>query len=118
MESLTTPAPPHGVAISTKDVHRVSILLGAGRSEATKRSYASAIRTFSRWCAERGYPGIPVASEVVAAYVADRARYVSHATISRDVAAIAAAHLDSGLPDPTAHHGVRTALSLDLSWGR
>src|SRR5699024_8087298 len=34
----------------------------------------------------------------------------THSTISRDVAAISAAHLDEGLDDPTAHHGVRRAL--------
>src|SRR5690625_7963562 len=65
------------------------------------------MRTFTAWCQERGYPTIPTGPEVVASYIAHRSRQVTHSTISRDVAAISAAHLDEGLDDPTAHHGVR-----------
>lgn len=102
----------HGstVVISRGDARSVSDLLDAGRSEATRRSYASALRTFALWCDERGYPAVPTTPDVVAAYVADRTRSVSHATISRDVAAISAGHRDAGHDDPTAHHGVRSAL--------
>ena len=57
-----------------------------------------------------GYPSIPTGPEVVASYIAHRAELVAHSTISRDVAAISAAHLDKGLGDPTARHGVRQAL--------
>ncbi|UQN30453.1 site-specific integrase [Brachybacterium kimchii] len=53
---------------------------------------------------------MPTSAEVVAAFIAYRASSVTHSTISRDVAAISALHLDSGLEDPTTHHGVRLAL--------
>lgn len=99
-----------GATISREDAALVGDLLTSSRAPETKRSYASAIRTFAAWCAERGYPVHPTTPDVVAAYIAHRASLVSHATITRDVAAISAAHLDSGLEDPTTHHGVRQAL--------
>ena len=68
------------------------------------------MRIFTAWCQERGYPAVPTGPEVVASYIANCSTYVAHSTISRDVAAISAAHLDTGLDDPTAHHGVRQAL--------
>ncbi|APX34580.1 hypothetical protein BH708_02290 [Brachybacterium sp. P6-10-X1] len=97
-------------AISPEDVKRVGDLLACSRSAETRRSYASAIRTFTIWCRERGYHGYPAAPDVIAAYIAYRSNTVCHATISRDVAAISAAHLDNGLADPATHHGVRQAL--------
>ena len=101
-------APPTPVTI--EDAQSVGALLASSRSAETRRSYASAMHTFTAWCLERGYPSIPTGPEVVASYIAHRAEQVAHATISRDVAAISAAHLDTGLDDPTAHHGVRQAL--------
>lgn len=102
-----TPLP---TPVRLEDAQNVGTLLAASRSAETRRSYASAMRTFSAWCQERGYPAVPTGPEVVASYIAHRSTYVAHSTISRDLAAIAAAHLDSGLDDPTAHHGVRQAL--------
>lgn len=99
-----------GTTITREDAALVGDLLTSSRSEETKRSYTSAIRTFAAWCADRNYPVHPTTADVVAAYIAHRASLVSHSTISRDVAAIAAAHLDAGLEDPTSHHGVRQAL--------
>lgn len=101
-------APPTPVTI--EDAQSVGALLASSRSAETRRSYASAMRTFTVWCRVRGYPSIPTGPEVVASYIAHRAELVAHSTISRDVAAISAAHLDKGLGDPTAHHGVRQAL--------
>lgn len=101
---------PHIPAISPEDVQSVGNLLTSSRSAETRRSYASAIRTFTTWCRDRGYRSFPTSPEVIAAFIAYRSTTVSHATISRDVAAISAAHRDSGLEDATAHHGVRLAL--------
>lgn len=106
IQRRTSPGP----TISREDAALVGALLLSSRSEETKRSYSSAVRTFAIWCAERDYPVHPTTSDVVAAYIAHRACQVSHSTISRDVAAIAAAHQDAGLEDPTSHHGVRQAL--------
>lgn len=104
----TRTAPPTPVTI--EDAQSVGALLASSRSAETRRSYASAMRTFTAWCRVRGYPSIPTGPEVVASYIAHRAELVAHSTISRDVAAISAAHLDKSLGDPTAHHGVRQAL--------
>lgn len=99
-----------GTSIRFEDAQSIGTLLAGSRSEATRRSYNSAVRTFTAWCHERGYDPVPTSPEVVAAYIAHRAEHDSHATISRDVAAISAAHLDKGLEGPTTHHGVRQAL--------
>ena len=104
---LRTPRP---TPVRLEDARSIGTLLVGSRSAETRRSYASAMRTFTAWCQERGYPTIPTGPEVVASYIAHRSRQVTHSTISRDVAAISAAHLDEGLDDPTAHHGVRRAL--------
>lgn len=106
VEPLTSPGP----TISLEDAQSVGALLAGSRAEETRRSYSSAMRVFSTWCHQRGYQAVPSSPEVVAAYIAHRTKGVSHATISRDVAAISAAHLDSGKEDPTSHHGVRQAL--------
>lgn len=98
------------VALDAVDIEKVERLLAASRSAATRRSYASAIRTFSSWCEPREYPPAPSTPAVVAAYVAYRAEHVTHATIARDLAAISALHLDNSLDDPTDHHGVRQTL--------
>ena len=102
--------PPRTPALNPEDVKRVGDLLASSRSAETRRSYASAIRTFTLWSREQGYRSYPAGPEAVAAYIAHRAEKVSHSTISRDVAALSAAHLDNGWADPTAHHGVRQAL--------
>lgn len=96
--------------VTLEDAENVGTLLAGSRSDETRRSYASAMRTFSAWCQQREYPSLPTGPEVVASYIAHRTSQVTHSTISRDVAAIAAAHLDTGLEDPTNHHGVRQAL--------
>lgn len=104
----TRPSPE--VDLAASDIESISRLLLSSRSAETRRSYASAMRTFTAWCEERGYPSNPSTSPVVAAYVAFRAERVAHATIARDLAAISAIHLDNGRKDPTGHHGVRQAL--------
>lgn len=110
MSTDIQPRTPLATPVSLEDAERVGILLAGSRSAETRRSYASAMRTFTAWCQERGYPTSPTSPEVVASYIAHRAQQVRHSTISRDIAAISAAHLDTGLDDPTAHHGVRRAL--------
>lgn len=110
MASAVQPLTSLGVSISLDDLQSVGTLLAGSRFKETGRSYDSAVRTFTTWCHERGYDPVPTSPEVVAAYIAHRAEHVSHATISRDVAAISASHLDNGLEDPTTHHGVRQAL--------
>lgn len=101
---------PLSAPISREDAQSVGTLLAGGRSAATGRFYASAMRTFMAWCRERSYPTVPTAPEVIADFIAHRTEHVSLGTISLDVAAISAAHLDDGLEDPTTHDGARQAL--------
>lgn len=96
--------------IDAADAARVGRLLSSSRAPETKRSYAAAIKVFSGWCHERGYSAFPADPVIVAAYIAWRGECVAHVTVARDLAAISATHLDSGLEDPTRHHGVRQAL--------
>lgn len=110
MSNAVEPRPSPAATISHKDARDVADLLSSRRSVQTNRSYASALKTYTTWCEGRGYTAVPTSSEVVAAYIAHRTKTVSHSTISRDVAALSAAHLDNGWADPTAHHGVRQAL--------
>lgn len=110
MSRVIKPRLPLPTPVRLEDAQIVGTLLAGSRSVETRRSYASAMRTFTAWCEERGYPAAPTGPEVVASYIAHRAKQVAHSTISRDVAAISAVHLDHGHDDPTAHHGVRQTL--------
>ncbi|WP_343908237.1 hypothetical protein, partial [Brachybacterium fresconis] len=56
---------PYIPAISPEDVQSVGNLLTSSRSAETRRSYASAIRTFTTWCRERGYRSFPASPEVI-----------------------------------------------------
>lgn len=92
----------------------------AGRSLSanTRRSYASDLRVFGRWCERAGRSPFPASSETMALYLASLAdgttdpedpspRRVS--TIERQLAAISTAHRMAGLPSPV-NDGVRAVL--------
>lgn len=97
--------------ITEDDARLIAELLDDSRAKETRRSYESAIRTFTAWAQKRGHTAFPSSPLTVAAYVAHRDQAGrSYATIARDVAAIAAAHSDRGHPDPTQQHGVRQVL--------
>ncbi|HLM18963.1 MAG TPA: site-specific integrase [Acidimicrobiia bacterium] len=81
----------------------------------TQRAYASDLRDFSAWCAERGRPACPAAPDDVAAYLRDRAEHLAPATIARRLAAIVAAHHRLGLDSPRDHPRVRNALA-SIEW--
>jgi len=76
----TRTAPPTPVTL--EDAQSVGAFLASSRSAETRRSYASAMRTFTAWCRVRGYPSIPTGPEVVASYIAHRAELVAHSAIS------------------------------------
>lgn len=81
----------------------------------TARGYASDLRDFSAWCAERGRPHCPAAPDDVAAYLRDRAEHLAPATVARRLAAIVAAHRRLGLASPRDHPDVRNALA-SIEW--
>ena len=96
-----------GFEISSAEAERVAAALGAARSPATRRAYASAWARFDRWVADRGGESLGVSPEVVAVYLVELAdNGKSMSTVDRAASAIRAIHRDAGLEDPTRHPGV------------
>lgn len=112
--SVSLPAAStEAAALSSADRGAVEAALAAARSPATRRAYASRLRRWEGWCAERCYlAGLPAPPEHVAAWLADLgARGLTASTVGQAAAAISAAHVDAGLPDPCAHPGVVRTLA-------
>ena len=71
------------------------------------KAYASDWAHFQPWCDEMGLPSLPAGPQTVAVYIAALAESPRPATISRRMAAIAAAHKAVGLESPASmRHGV------------
>lgn len=86
------------------DAERVGAALDASRSPATRRAYASSMRTWRTWCESRGVPAMPASAELLAAWIAELASQGrSVGLIDRHLAAVRAEHRDTGLIDPTSH---------------
>jgi integrase len=78
----------------------------AATASATRRAYASDWRQFEAWCTGAGLPALPAAPQTVALYIAALAESHRPATISRRMAAIAAAHKAIGQENPASmRHG-------------
>ena len=106
-----TIAPPATVALTATDAAAVHGFALAEKSTATRRAYRSDFGIFSAWCEGRGFPPLPAASSVVAAFLADQADAGTRpSTLSRRVAAIAYAHDLAGLPSPAGDKAVRVVL--------
>lgn len=115
-ELTTTPEPLTGgdalVHVHADDLAAVAAAIAAARAASTRRVYASAWRSWERWCAERGYRPLPADPVHVASHVAwlgSQGRSVS--TVDRALASIAAEHNAAGLEDPTTTAGVRLTRS-------
>lgn len=90
---------------------RIEDALREGRSPSTWRAYASAWNSgFVPWCEAQGYAPVPSTSEVVAAYLTDRAEDLAVPTLEVHLAAICAAHEVLGIESPTRHPLVKGAL--------
>jgi site-specific recombinase XerD len=72
----------------------------------TKRAYTADWATFSEWCRRNKVPNLPAAPQVVAAFIADRAKDVRPSTLRRALAAIAKMHKVAGHPSPCASEPV------------
>ena len=85
----------------------------------TKRGYEGAWRRFAAWCEGRGYPALPTAPEVLAAYLLLLGREgKALATIRFHRAAVVERHKAGGLPHPADSGDVRVAISdLERSLG-
>src|SRR6266481_8298681 len=76
------------------------------KAPATRLGYASDWRTFTAWCDRLSVSSLPAAPETVALYIADLAESHKPATVSRHMAAIAAAHKACGKESPASmRHG-------------
>jgi integrase len=101
--ALTTVQPS---AALTPAADRAQAYARNAKAAATRRGYASDWRQFSAWCERAGLSSLPAEPRTVALYIADLAETRRPATISRHMAAIAAAHKAVGLESPASmKHG-------------
>jgi site-specific recombinase XerD len=94
-------APPPSTSI---DLHRAveeaKSYVTASVPESTQRAYRADWEAFTGWCKQHGQTPLPARPEVVAAFIAARAREVRPATLRRCLAAIGKAHKMSGHANP------------------
>ncbi len=94
-------APAEGLAIPPEAVERARDFARAATAENTRRAYATDWADFEGWCRDHGTSALPAAPAAVAVYLSELAsagRKV--ATVTRRLAAIAAAHKAAKLPSP------------------
>ncbi len=98
---------------------RIAASVAAARAAGTRRTYASAWRAFTTWCAREGHVAVPAHPVTVAAYLVACADTVTEAgqrayapaTLAHRLAAIAHHHRTAGHPNPTGDDLVRQAMS-------
>ncbi|ARJ66079.1 hypothetical protein WV31_10610 [Magnetospirillum sp. ME-1] len=121
-----TAPPTHGGA---ENGAKAKLELDDAFAERTKRGYASDWGMWTAWCAEAGHQPLPASGEAISAYIDASSGKRKPATLSRHIAAIAAAHRIADLPDPTKlrvvkvamkrlarQHGTRQTQALGLNW--
>jgi len=86
------------------------LILDDAFSDNTKTGYASDWKVWSRWCKGSGNSPLPATGEAIAAYIEHAGTTRSPATLSRHIAAIAAAHRMADQPDPTKVRAVKVAM--------
>lgn len=85
---------------------RAQVYARNAKAPATRRGYASDWKTFAAWCDGARLGSLPAEPRTVALYIADLADSHKPATVSRHMAAIAAAHKAVGLDSPASmRHG-------------
>ncbi|MDO1481577.1 tyrosine-type recombinase/integrase [Rhodococcus ruber] len=98
---------------------KIAAAVGASRAAGTRRTYASAWRAFTTWCADEGHSALPAHPVTVAAFLiacadtvnTDGTRAYSPATLAHRLAAIAHHHRRHGHPSPTGDDLVKATLS-------
>lgn len=74
------------------------------RADSTRDVYRRVFAHFEAWCADKHLSSLPADPAAVILYMAERDRQgLSPASIDQDLAAIAAAHSEQGLPSPRKH---------------
>ncbi|QRI79302.1 MULTISPECIES: site-specific integrase [Rhodococcus] len=113
------PAEPALPDLAPGAAARIAESVSAARAAGTRRTYASAWRAFTTWCAREGHVAVPAHPVTVAAYLVACADTVTEAgerayapaTLAHRLAAIAHHHRQSGHPSPTGDDLVRQAMS-------
>ncbi|AXY49226.1 hypothetical protein YT1_p10025 (plasmid) [Rhodococcus ruber] len=114
-----TPAGPVLPDLAPGTAAKIAAAVGASRAAGTRRTYASAWRAFTTWCAREGHSALPAHPVTVAAFLIacadtvtdDGTRAYSPATLAHRLAAIAHHHRQTGHPSPTGDDLVRATLS-------
>ena len=103
--TVTGAARAAAAPITAADQARIERYVEKSRSSNTRAQYRSAWRAWVAWCAEHGHATLPADPAAVAAYLTHRAdQGAAAATVRVARAAIAAAHRDAGVADPTRDH--------------
>jgi site-specific recombinase XerD len=110
---LTTP--PQGAVGAptalTQLAHQAADLARGSRSRATWRAYETDWRDFRGWCAGHELTALPAEPVTVGLYLADRARALSVATLTRRLSAIAVQHRLAGHHLDTRHTAIRDVMA-------
>lgn len=102
------PSEPGPLATLAPEVGRAGAYAAASRAENTRKAYASDLRSFAAWCAERGLCPLPAQGATVAVYLAHMADGGSKvSTIGRALVAISQAHKLAGHDSPRSHRAVQ-----------
>ena len=106
--------------LTSNERGRITEAIGLARAPETRRAYASAWRAWQTWAEARGFADLPASPHHVAIYLTARAETgCGVATLGMICAAVRAAHVDRGLPDPTRHGVVASMLAgLKREFGR
>ncbi|QRI76704.1 MULTISPECIES: site-specific integrase [Rhodococcus] len=119
---LALPGTPPGPALpdlAPDTAARIAESVASARAAGTRRTYASAWRAFTTWCAREGHTALPAHPVTVAAYLVACADTVTEAgerayapaTLAHRLAAIAHHHRQTGHPSPTVDDLVKATMS-------
>jgi site-specific recombinase XerD len=85
--------------------------MAVSKAQNTIRAYKSDWHAFSTWCDDRGVSSLPATPETLAVYLAEAARTLKPATLTRRCSSISMAHQMAGHESPTRSFVVRTTLA-------
>jgi integrase len=109
--------PPVVITTALEDRHKVLTqkahkLIAAGIPENTRRAYRAQWGMFTQWCEKNDLMSLPADSNTIVLYITERSEEVKISTINVALAAINAAHRESGYPNWSATDlaGVRPLL--------
>ena len=110
-QSTTSPSSPPAAGLTADDRQRLAAAAAAARADHTRRTYRAQWDRFAAWCADRGAVALPASPHTLAAWLALRAETARAGTVRVASAAVRAAHLADGRPDPTRAPIVRETLA-------